>query len=369
MMTPKKTVLFVDRLGAQSIWSLLAPIAQALQAQGHTVHRCYWDDGRTAYADDLDGAAQEHVISVPPGRGPRNLIRQHRAFKRPFENLLAQIKPDIVHCNFIIPAGWATYLARRAGVPCRVITRHETGTSLSPHLTLWSKISTRFATDITYVSQYVAETYGQSTNARITPRHHVIPNGINHEFLHQISPSERQTGDKVYVIAGRMVPEKGHMRALDAFARVHVAQPQARLELIGDGPQAASLKERCAKLGLQGNVDFLGWMTRSQALARMKSAHAILIPSAQEGFGLVLAEAMALHVPVIASDIAAFHEVANHGQDVTLVPTQDTDCFAQACLAPLKAATLPAQALSEASMVAAYLHVMLPNLQPEEVTQ
>lgn len=326
----------VDRAGAQSIWSLMGMIRQAAQKRGHIVHTLRWDDGRGAQEDCPTTGPQDHVISVPPKKCFFDTLMQHRRFAPEFDQLLRKIQPDILHTNFIVPGGLAMRIARRAGVPRIIATRHELAGSLSPHLLVWSKYCQSFADHLVHVSSTVAESYGLSSAPQYSqgqaPRNMVIHNGIDLDSSQRVESYPRASNERVVVVAGRMVAEKGQARALAAFALAAQRDPKLRLELIGDGPERALLERNAQQVGLADRVDFPGWRRREETLARMKSAWCVLVPSIQEGFGLVLVEAMALGVPVVASDISVFREVAELGGGVSLIDPGNTAGLAEAIL-------------------------------------
>jgi glycosyltransferase involved in cell wall biosynthesis len=162
----------------------------------------------------------------------------------------------------------------------------------------------------------------------------VIHNGIDLVSVQRVESYPRASNERVVVVAGRMVAEKGQARALAAFALAAQRDPKLRLELIGDGPERALLERRAQQVGLADRVDFPGWRPREETLARMKSAWCVLVPSSsiQEGFGLVLVEAMALGVPVVASDIPVFREVAELGGGVSFTDPGNTAGLTEAIL-------------------------------------
>lgn len=334
------TILMVDRAGAQSIWSLMGMIRQAAQKRGHIVHTLRWDDGRGTQEDCAATGPEHHVISVPPKKHSFDTLVQHRRFAPEFDQLLRKIQPDILHTNFIVPGGLAMRIARRAGVPRIIATRHELAGSLSPHLLVWSRYCQRFADHLVHVSSTVAESYGLSSAPQYSqgqaPRNMVIHNGIDLDSLQRVESYPRASNERVVVVAGRMVAEKGQARALAAFALAAQRDPKLRLELIGDGPERALLERRAQQVGLADRVDFPGWRPREETFARMKSAWCVLVPSSsiQEGFGLVLVEAMALGVPVVASDIPVFREVSEMGFGVALADSNNSLDLAEAMLAP-----------------------------------
>ena len=126
----------------------------------------------------------------------------------------------------------------------------------------------------------------------------------------------------------RLVEQKGVPYALEAVRRIKKKYPRARLVIAGDGEKADELRRLTSALGIADRVHWLGW--RSDAAELMAAFDLLLVPSLGEGFGLVLLEAMARRVPVIASRVGAIPEVIAHGETGILIEPRDVDALAQA---------------------------------------
>jgi glycosyltransferase involved in cell wall biosynthesis len=88
---------------------------------------------------------------------------------------------------------------------------------------------------------------------------------------------------------------------LEAFAAV-VAQTDAVLEIIGDGDLRGELEAQTARLGIDSSVVFSGWLSQDQCALKLQQADALVLPSLREGGGAVVMEAMAVGLPVIATN-------------------------------------------------------------------
>ncbi|MDR2452972.1 MAG: glycosyltransferase [Bifidobacteriaceae bacterium] len=157
----------------------------------------------------------------------------------------------------------------------------------------------------------------------------------------------RQAG-KVVVVS-RLAPEKNLAAAIGAFQTVARARPDARLEIWGEGPEAARLKHLVRDLELEPVVRFAGYTDNASAVFR--SAECSLLTSRWEGFPLTVLESMAAGTPCIAYDAkygpAAMIESGVNGH---LVPPGDQDLLAQRVISFLGA---PASAKREMSSNAA----------------
>lgn len=122
------------------------------------------------------------------------------------------------------------------------------------------------------------------------------------------------TGPPLVVFCGRLVPEKGLPVLLDAFFQVVGKLPEARLVIIGDGPERASVAARVGALGLTKQVEMTGHLDTKQ-LERCCDAAWVQVVSSQweEPFGLVAAEAMMRGTAVITSRLAGLAEQIEDG--------------------------------------------------------
>lgn len=127
--------------------------------------------------------------------------------------------------------------------------------------------------------------------------------------------------ERIVGMTCRLVEQKGVAYALEAFARVVDGRPDARLVIIGDGPLRMSLETQASLLGLGSRARFLGW--KADAARLMPAFDLFLMPSLWEGFGLVLLEAMAASLPIIASEVSAIPEVVVQDETGFLVPPRD----------------------------------------------
>lgn len=137
---------------------------------------------------------------------------------------------------------------------------------------------------------------------------------------------------------GRLIEQKGLSYALAAFAQAHEQFPDAHYVLIGDGPLREDLEARIEGLGLRGRAHLAGW--RNNAAGLMPAFDIFLMPSVWEGFGLVVLEAMAARLPVIASNVSALPEIVVEGETGVLAPPGDVGELSAALCALLADETL-----------------------------
>lgn len=135
--------------------------------------------------------------------------------------------------------------------------------------------------------------------------------------------------ENVIAAAGRFVPEKGFDLLIDAFARIAPENPRWRLVIYGDGPERAALESQAAATGVADRVALPGAV--KDLPAHLARASVFALPSRTEGFGNVLAEAMAVGRPVAAFDCPTGPgELVRDGETGILVPAADRAALAAA---------------------------------------
>ncbi|GEL16903.1 glycosyl transferase [Pseudonocardia asaccharolytica DSM 44247 = NBRC 16224] len=135
----------------------------------------------------------------------------------------------------------------------------------------------------------------------------VLPNGVDPAFsgAGKRSHDHRRDGALRLLFVGRLDAQKNVLRLLDAMSQV---QAPVELVIVGDGEQRGLAAERVRSLGLP-NVRFAGAQTGDELLAWYRWADAFVLPSDKEGMPLVLLEAMAAGLPIIATDVPGSHEL------------------------------------------------------------
>ena len=119
-------------------------------------------------------------------------------------------------------------------------------------------------------------------------------------------------GRFIVLYVGRLYRRKRVDVLLRAAAALRGRIPELTVRIVGNGPCAAPLRQLAAELKLDDEVKFLGDVSRAQLVEEYRAASVFCLPSVQEGFGIVLLEAMAAAMPIVASRAAAIPEVAPH---------------------------------------------------------
>jgi glycosyltransferase involved in cell wall biosynthesis len=154
------------------------------------------------------------------------------------------------------------------------------------------------------------------------PKIHVVPCGIDVRQFARRSPRHVACDGRFTVLAvGRLVAVKGHAVLLDAIGELRDRNglPVA-LHIVGDGPKRAALEERARAIGLTDLVTFHGRVGQDAIKRHYAAADAFCLPSFGEGVPVVLMEAMAMEVPVVASGVMGIPELVEDGKSGLLVP-------------------------------------------------
>ncbi len=126
----------------------------------------------------------------------------------------------------------------------------------------------------------------------------VIPNGLD---TAKFSPAPEGSTDNCVLYVGNLIERKGIDLLIEAFKRVAPKHPGFRLRLLGDGPAREHLREQTLRFGVADRVEFLPQRPNSEIPGAMAKARLFCLPSREEGFGVVLIEALASGVPVIGA--------------------------------------------------------------------
>jgi colanic acid/amylovoran biosynthesis glycosyltransferase len=139
-----------------------------------------------------------------------------------------------------------------------------------------------------------------------------------------------------FLSIGRLVEKKGHIYAIEALALVRAAGIDAKLGIIGEGPTRGELEAAIQRLDLGEHVRLLGRRSQEEIARLADTADIFVLASTSarsgdvEGQGLVLQEAQALGMPVIASNHNGFPEGLREGESGLLVPERDPPALAAA---------------------------------------
>jgi glycosyltransferase involved in cell wall biosynthesis len=246
--------------------------------------------------------------------------------------VLRELRTEVVHTHQIGALFYAGPAARGAGVPAVVHTEHgkHYGGSWRRRWLGW--LAARFAARFFCVSHDIAR--GVIERRIVPPRKvTVVPNGIDvRRFREPVDAAALRRSLRIPAAApvigtvGRLSEVKQQDVLLRAFARVRLRVPEAHLLLVGDGPLKDSLSELAVRLGLGDRVHFAGYQARPQAYLRLMDLFALT--SRSEGMPLVVLEAWAAGLPVVASRVGGLPEMIDEGRTGVLFAPGDEGALA-----------------------------------------
>jgi glycosyltransferase involved in cell wall biosynthesis len=239
----------------------------------------------------------------------------------------------LIHAHFGPDGVTALPLARRLGIPL-VVTFHGYDACTIDEVARRSFLRHRLyarrrkqlgeeASLLIAVSRFIRDQLIERGFAPQKILRHYI--GIDTKVFAPIAGISR--GPTVLFV-GRLVREKGCEYLIDAMTRVRQAVPGARLEVVGDGPFRHELERLAGSLRLDAR--FLGFRTRDEVRAAMAKASVFCLPSfasahgSAEGLGLVLLEAQAMELPVVASRVGGTPEAVVEGETGFLIDQCDS---------------------------------------------
>jgi glycosyltransferase involved in cell wall biosynthesis len=130
----------------------------------------------------------------------------------------------------------------------------------------------------------------------------LVQNGVDFSVWRSDSSLSKAASRQVhFIFLGRLIDLKAVDLLQEAFAAV-VAQTDAVLKIIGNGDIRGELEAQTARLGIDSSVVFSGWLSQEQCTIKLQQADALVLPSLREGGGAVVLEAMAVGLPVIATN-------------------------------------------------------------------
>jgi glycosyltransferase involved in cell wall biosynthesis len=311
----------LDRVGGAEQQAIL--LAKGLRRRGWSVSMVALSgSGGDAAAELEDAGVQFLSLRMRKGLAdPRGWIRFNRWLRRE--------RPDVLHAHLPHAAWLARWSRLAAPVPLVVDTLHSSSTGARGRHFGYS-CSRRLADHVTAVSEAAATAHlsaGMVNESELS----VVWNGID---VHRWQPdaqvrweAREELGvkdDFLWLAVGRLEGVKDYPCLLRAMART----PQrSRLLILGAGPQEGRLKELAEWLGLKQRVHFAGF--EPNVLRWMRAADGFVLSSRYEGLPMVLLEAGACGVPVVATDVPGTREVVVNGETGWLSPAGDAEELAK----------------------------------------
>ena len=307
--------------------------------------------GRFRYGDSPPGARS---LALSDGRSWRTLprigLQTLTRTPAPYLRMLAPEQPALIHAHFGIDGVYALPLAKRLDIPL-ITTFHGFDATMataaffsSPawvNYPLFRGLLAREGSLFLCVSSFIRDRVLAMGFPEQQTRVHYT--GVD---VHAIQPRSANEEQNVILHVARLVEMKGTKYLIEAFAALAPQHPGAQLVIIGDGALRKPLQAMTRSLGMSGRIVFLGALSHLHVLAWMRKAAMLVLPSVRtgtgrmEGLGMVLLEAAATGVPVVATNVGGIPEGVLDGQTGFLVPERDAAALARSMTALLESPSL-----------------------------
>ena len=310
-------------------------LGYALARRGHEVH-VVSSEQPFRWMPDVPGLTFERVDvpSYPLFHEPQYVI----ALTNTLVRVARERRLDILHAHYAVPHATAAYLAHQvaastmgAAAPRTVTTLHGTDITLvgsDPSFAAVVAFSIEQSHGVTAVSESLRQDTIRTLGIQRDIR--VIHNFLDCErYRRTPDPALRAQllngADAVVMHVSNFRPVKRVDRVLRAFVKIRECV-NARLVMVGNGPDRAALERSVENQGLSHAVEFVG--ERHDLVSLLSSADLFLLPSAQESFGMAAMEAMACSTPVVAARVGGLAEVIDDGHTGFLCDQDDVAAMA-----------------------------------------
>ena len=238
-----------------------------------------------------------------------------------------------IHAHFAnAPTSVAHFAHRMSGIPFS-FTAHAKDIYLSRPAILRRHLRAAefVATCTAYNAEYLRRIAPQMDRQRI----HLVYHGVDlQNFAGAEEPASRRPRRQRILAVGRLVPKKGHEDLIAACAALRDQGVNFECEIVGSGPLLDSLRAQIGRHDLTERVTLSGPMTHRELIVRYREADLfVLAPRIAEdgdrdGIPNVIAEAMAVGVPVVATEVSGIPELVRHGYTGLLAPSRDPQALA-----------------------------------------
>lgn len=297
--------LIITGLGMGGAERQVCDLADQFAAKGHQVLLI----SMTGETVNRPLSTKVEVAELNMGKTPLGFIKAYWQARR----LIMQFKPDVVHSHMVHANLFARLLCLSTNLKKLICTAHSSneggrGRMLAYRLT---DCMCDLNTNVSQEAVDISVKRGASPANRIIAMHNGVDTvrfTFNHESRTSLRAQLKLVDQTPLILAvGRLTEAKDYPNLLTAFAQLPDTLDNSQLVIIGTGEEQAQISALAAQLGLTSRVHFLGLQRNVHEW--MSAADVFVLSSAWEGFGLVVAEAMACERVVVATDCGGVKEV------------------------------------------------------------
>ena len=239
---------------------------------------------------------------------------------------LARRRPTILHTHLVHADVYGQVTGALTGIPVRVSTKHgfnefRENRSFALGDRAIASLAHRHIAISRGLARYLEEVEGFDGATFEIVHYGIEPDGAPRPYSADVPR---------LLCVGRLIPIKGHIVLLRAFAEARKHVPSLRLDIAGRGPLEPALRALAKELEVEDAVRFLGYVAPIQRA--VEESAIVVVPSMGEGFGMVALEAMERARPVIAAEIGGLGELVEDGVTGYLVAPGEADPLAEAII-------------------------------------
>jgi len=234
---------------------------------------------------------------------------------------------DVIHAQWTLSAGaaWLSKIIHRRPVLATLQGSDVFQVTLSKIGRWLTWLVLRNCDQISVLSRALAK--GVEATGIAKEKITIIPNGVD---ITLFSPM-REARKQVILYVGSLIKRKGVNYLLEAMPAIGKLHPSYQLVIVGDGPERASLEALAEELDIMGKVVFTGALVPEQVLKWMQQTKLFVLPSVEEGLGVVLLESLACATPIVASEVGGIPDVVTSDVGI-LAPPKNSKALAEAII-------------------------------------
>lgn len=242
-----------------------------------------------------------------------------KTIKKKFDNIIQNYEPDIIHAHtFSIDSNIGIFIKQKLNIPL-VITTH--GSDLEQRLQNDRENEVKSAllkTDAVVAVSSKLERKIRSLNCNI--KSDVILNGCEIE-----NKLVRKKKKHSLIYVGNLIKQKNVDVVIKGVSKLKETYPDVQMTIIGSGGERSALELLCDELGVAENITFLGQLPNKQVLEMMAQNEYFVMPSVNEGFGIVYIEAMSSGCVTIGTEGEGISDVIHSGENGFLINPDPDD--------------------------------------------
>jgi len=253
--------------------------------------------------------------------------------------LINTITPDILHSQSILRTGLTCFIAKKLfKKPCIAYCRGSDIYSSWKFKNIISKLVLKNADAVIALTEDMKREIKKICDRDIF----VIPNGIDLEKFKNLSKEtlrkrlKIEEDEKMIIFVGTLRPVKGIKYLIKAMKLIIKENENVKLMLVGDGEEREELESLVVELDLKDCVKFIGRVQNEEIPRYMIASDVFVLPSFSEGFPVVILEAMASGLPIVATKVGGLPEIVKDGENGFLVEPKNPEEIAEKVLLILK---------------------------------